>query len=920
MIQPTRTHHPLPYHHLSPEQFEELCLLLVQHEGTFDHVERVGGPGDRGYDVIAWEHRGTPQEKCWCFQCKRYKKLTFATLRDELDKMARAFDALNRPDVVVFVTNAEISPKTRGQARNYARDLGFARLDFWDRPVLDAKTWAYPIAREKFFATNGDTGRSAWRRLWVGLVGIAALAIIAFALLVWLGVINVPSRAVVASETALLSSPDNQSDAVSELNRGQRVEVLGKVPETMWLWVETSAGDRGWVRRGDLKNLPKNIPPAAEPATPAPTPPEARKLYYFLILDASSRMAEGFEGSDSKWIAAQESAMDLLTSGLPSKANYGLIALGGNQPGSSQTCDDPNQILVPLGPDQRKTVMEKIESLEPQGVASLTGAIALARDKLLDLPGDLEKTIFVITGGGDSCCPDDEWESLLDLLELSIGSITAQVDLVILADENVDEKVQAAARDIIRLGLENVRAEVPSDEEELINTMDNVASSAVERARVVEPTAIAAEETVVAATATAVAVVPTSAPLPKPTRGISKTPTVPIVSPSSPTSLSPMPTLGGTPQPTSTPKPPPPPTGGTATATHTPTPTPAHTPIVTPTPTHTPTATPTFTPTATSTSTATPTPFPISPPTSAPVEKTGQSTRYADGDDDDLQRGVAWPNPRFTDNGDGTVTDNLTGLIWLKNANCTAIFGQKNWATALSDVKNLAAGYCGLMDGSSAGDWRLPNVKELASLIHYGVDDPALPNTSGTGKWMNEDPFTDVQSDRYWSSTSARSAPRWAFDVDMYHGEVYGSLKSDSLYVWPVRGGGGTYPAPVEKTGQTRCYDTRGEVSCTGIGQDGGYQKGVAWPNPRFTDNANGTVTDNLTGLIWLKNVNSNCFGQRNWATALSDVNNLAAGHCGLTDDSRAGDWRLPSVRELFSLADFSQYGPALPSTSPQWF
>ena len=67
----------------------------------------------------------------------------------------------------------------------------------------------------------------------------------------------------------------------------------------------------------------------------------------------------------------------------------------------------------------------------------------------------------------------------------------------------------------------------------------------------------------------------------------------------------------------------------------------------------------------------------------APVPKTGQTISYEPGDDGYYQKGVAWPNPRFTDNGDGTVTDNLTGLIWLKNANC---FGTRTWATALSDT------------------------------------------------------------------------------------------------------------------------------------------------------------------------------------------------------------------------------------------
>ncbi len=61
---------------------------------------------------------------------------------------------------------------------------------------------------------------------------------------------------------------------------------------------------------------------------------------------------------------------------------------------------------------------------------------------------------------------------------------------------------------------------------------------------------------------------------------------------------------------------------------------------------------------------------PCSPDGSTPVPKTGMTTSYRTGDDGDLERGVALVTPRFTDNGDGTVTDNQTGLIWLKNANC----------------------------------------------------------------------------------------------------------------------------------------------------------------------------------------------------------------------------------------------------------
>ena len=125
-------------------------------------------------------------------------------------------------------------------------------------------------------------------------------------------------------------------------------------------------------------------------------------------------------------------------------------------------------------------------------------------------------------------------------------------------------------------------------------------------------------------------------------------------------------------------------------------------------------------------------------------------------------------------------------------------------------------------------------------------------------------------------------------------------------------------PAPVEKTGQTTCYMEDvpyDEIDCTGTGRDGDLQKGVAWPDPRFTDNLDGTVTDHLTGLTWLKD--ANCFGERTWVDALSDCNGLATGSCGLTDGSVPGDWRLPNIRELQSLIDYSSAMPALPSGYP---
>lgn len=71
-------------------------------------------------------------------------------------------------------------------------------------------------------------------------------------------------------------------------------------------------------------------------------------------------------------------------------------------------------------------------------------------------------------------------------------------------------------------------------------------------------------------------------------------------------------------------------------------------------------------------------------PPAGSVPRTGQtvSTSATAGEDGDLQKGLAWPSPRFTDNGNGTVTDNLTGLIWLKNADCFGFVTTQVWATA----------------------------------------------------------------------------------------------------------------------------------------------------------------------------------------------------------------------------------------------
>jgi len=176
-------------------------------------------------------------------------------------------------------------------------------------------------------------------------------------------------------------------------------------------------------------------------------------------------------------------------------------------------------------------------------------------------------------------------------------------------------------------------------------------------------------------------------------------------------------------------------------------------------------------------------------PTTVParVAKTGQTTSYVAGDDGHLGRGAGMVSPRFKDNANGTVTDNMTGLIWLKNAGC---LGGNEWSAALISANTLATGACGLTDGSIAGDWRLPNLDELESLIHAQYASPPLSNTAGTGPWSEGQPFTNVQQVApYWSSTTSIASPTKAWYVIFDDSAVFVANKTTGCYIWPVRGG-----------------------------------------------------------------------------------------------------------------------------------
>lgn len=136
-------------------------------------------------------------------------------------------------------------------------------------------------------------------------------------------------------------------------------------------------------------------------------------------------------------------------------------------------------------------------------------------------------------------------------------------------------------------------------------------------------------------------------------------------------------------------------------------------------------------------------------------------------------------------------------------------------------------------------DWRVPNRRELRSLISHQTRRPALPEAQ---------PFTDIFNGWYWSSTTAVISPMHDWYVNMDGGRMFYGGKDQSFMLWPVRGEG---DGVLAVTGQTCCYTGSGEViPCAGTGQDAEFSNGCPWPAPRFQV-SRGQVIDRLTNLCW---------------------------------------------------------------------
>ena len=233
------------------------------------------------------------------------------------------------------------------------------------------------------------------------------------------------------------------------------------------------------------------------------------------------------------------------------------------------------------------------------------------------------------------------------------------------------------------------------------------------------------------------------------------------------------------------------------------------------------------------------------------LEDTGQTGSFTTtaGEDSDYLINT----PSFTDNGDGTVTDNNTGLMWQKTDGGEMTFEN-------------AGVYCDTLNLGGYTDWRLPTGIELYSINNHNHLNPAL----------NTVYFTQTQAQYWWSSETQAD---------------------DATKVWVVNAGGGIGAHPKSESqsaGGTRLIHTRAvRVAVSGT-----------YPLTRFADNQDGTITDLYTGLQWQKIQSSNTMS---WEEALAYSHTLSLG--GKTD------WRLPNVKEIQSLNDTKLFKPSFDKT-----
>ncbi|AQT69919.1 hypothetical protein STSP2_03119 [Anaerohalosphaera lusitana] len=250
----------------------------------------------------------------------------------------------------------------------------------------------------------------------------------------------------------------------------------------------------------------------------------------------------------------------------------------------------------------------------------------------------------------------------------------------------------------------------------------------------------------------------------------------------------------------------------------------------------------------------------------------GQDAQYA-GD-----------GPSYTDNGEGTVTDNVTALMWAKSSDMDGD-GDIDAADKMSYADALAGADSFGLAGYS--DWRLPTIKELYSLIDFRGEDPSGYNGTDASGLV---PFIDTDYfDFAYGDTSA--------------GErlIDAQFATSTLYVSTTMGGAETMFGVNFADGRIKGYP-KGVMP----GQTEAktfyvlYVRGSAsYGTNEFADNGDGTVSDAATGLMWAK---ADSGTGLDWSEALAwAAAKNAENHLGY------GDWRLPNVKELQSIVDYTR-------------
>ncbi|MDP2038036.1 MAG: DUF1566 domain-containing protein, partial [Ignavibacteria bacterium] len=238
----------------------------------------------------------------------------------------------------------------------------------------------------------------------------------------------------------------------------------------------------------------------------------------------------------------------------------------------------------------------------------------------------------------------------------------------------------------------------------------------------------------------------------------------------------------------------------------------------------------------------------------------------------------------YKDNGDGTVTDLITGLMWTKSYDLNNDGVKDTKDKMYTDQAKTSAASCKI---GGYTDWRLPTIKELYSLILFsGAEiNPNATSTSGVIPFINTSYF-DI-------GYGELSAGERLIDAQVATSTIYGNTTMGNnrtmFGVNFVDGRIKGYPADESIGKKYYILYVRGNAE---------YGKN------NFTDNVDGTITDKSTGLMWMKNDNGTGVL---WENALSYAEGFEyAAH---------SDWRLPNAKELQSLVDYTR-SPAITNSA----